>query len=269
MTRSRAAGWSPARTRARQPTKSKGSSSASEDIGRWKSRHTREARRPNGGRGYGFRPEKRCGGAASGFTPTQFNQLAGYTDGTKTVSFTYDRSGNRLTRAAAGQTDTYAYDAENRLVTLSKSTTDTGTAGTFTYSYDYRTRRVERVETITGTTSTTAIVFSGGTSAQEYTGTVTTSNLTAQYVRGSDWGGGVGGLLYSVRGGTPSFKHYDSRGDVIAESDTSGASTWRAQYDAYGTRSVLRQRVWGQREGVMCELSTKAMTKLKRAGRGS
>ena len=40
-----------------------------------------------------------------------------------------------------------------------------------------------------------------------------------------------------MRGGTPSFKHYDSRGDVIAESDTTGASTWRAQYDAYGTRS--------------------------------
>jgi RHS repeat-associated protein len=174
---------------------------------------------------------------ASGFTPTQFNQLARYTDGTKTVSFTYDRSGNRLTRAAAGQTDTYAYDAENRLVTLTKSTTDTGTPGTFTYSYDYRTRRIERRETIGGTTTTTSLVFSGGTSVQEYTGTVTTSNLAAQFVRGSDWGGGVGGLLYSVRGGTPSFKHYNSRGDVLAESNATGASTWRAQYDAYGTRS--------------------------------
>jgi YD repeat-containing protein len=71
---------------------------------------------------------------------------------------------------------------------------------------------------------------------QEYTGAVSTTSLAVQYVRGSDWGGGVGGLLYSVRGGTPSFKHYDARGDVIAESDTSGASTWRAQYDAYGTR---------------------------------
>jgi YD repeat-containing protein len=43
---------------------------------------------------------------ASGFTPTQFNQLARYSDGTKTVSFTYDRSGNRLTRAAAGSAKT-------------------------------------------------------------------------------------------------------------------------------------------------------------------
>lgn len=39
-----------------------------------------------------------------------------------------------------------------------------------------------------------------------------------------------------MRGGTPSFKHYDARGDVIAESNATGASTWRAQYDAYGTR---------------------------------
>jgi RHS repeat-associated protein len=58
-----------------------------------------------------------------------------------------------------------------------------------------------------------------------------------QYVRGSDWGGGVGGLLYSVRGGTPSFKYYNARGDILAESDATGASTWRAQYDAYGTRA--------------------------------
>jgi RHS repeat-associated protein len=196
-----------------------------------------------GGRGEIDNNEVRASGvtttysyAASGFTPTQFNQLARYTDGTKTVSFTYDRSGNRLTRTAGGQTDTYAYDAENRLVTLTKSTTDTGTPGTYRYAYDYRTRRVERAETIAGTTSTTAIVFSGGTSVQEYTGAVSTTSLAVQYVRGSDWGGGVGGLLYSVRGGTPSFKHYDARGDVIAESNATGASTWRAQYDAYGTR---------------------------------
>jgi RHS repeat-associated protein len=174
---------------------------------------------------------------ASGFTPTQFNQLARYTDGTKTVSFTYDRSGNRLTRAVGGQTDTYAYDSENRLVTLTKATTDTGAAGTYRYAYDYRTRRVERAETIGGTTTTTASVFSGGLAAQEYTGTISTTSLAVQFVRGSDWGGGVGGLLYSVRGGTPSFKHYNARGDILAESNATGATTWRAQYDAYGTRS--------------------------------
>jgi RHS repeat-associated protein len=72
---------------------------------------------------------------------------------------------------------------------------------------------------------------------QEYTGTISTTSLAVQYVRGSDWGGGVGGLLYSLRGGTPSFKHYNARGDILAESNATGASTWRAQYDAYGTRA--------------------------------
>jgi RHS repeat-associated protein len=60
---------------------------------------------------------------------------------------------------------------------------------------------------------------------------------SAEYIRGSDWGGGVGGLLYSVRSGVPSFKHYNSRGDVISETNDAGARTWEGTYEAYGTRT--------------------------------
>ena len=49
--------------------------------------------------------------------------------------------------------------------------------------------------------------------------------------------GGVGGLVYSVRGGDPSYNLYDSRGDVVAKANAAGTFTWQASYEAYGTRT--------------------------------
>lgn len=48
-----------------------------------------------------------------------------------------------------------------------------------------------------------------------------------------DWGGGVGGILYSLRG-TPSFSHSNSHGDIVAKIDGAGALTYQASYDAFG-----------------------------------
>jgi RHS repeat-associated protein len=35
----------------------------------------------------------------------------------------------------------------------------------------------------------------------------------------------------------PSFKHYNSRGDVISATDATGAATWQGTYEAFGTRT--------------------------------
>jgi len=59
--------------------------------------------------------------------------------------------------------------------------------------------------------------------------------LIVEYIRGSDWGGGVGGLLYSIRSGIPSFTHCNSRGGVTTKTNTTGAVTWQAEYEAFGT----------------------------------
>ncbi|MEM0965311.1 MAG: RHS repeat-associated core domain-containing protein [Verrucomicrobiota bacterium] len=59
--------------------------------------------------------------------------------------------------------------------------------------------------------------------------------LEVEYIRGSDYGGGVGGILYTLRGGAPSYKHYNSRGDVVAATDSSGSLTYQAAYEAFGT----------------------------------
>jgi RHS repeat-associated protein len=57
-----------------------------------------------------------------------------------------------------------------------------------------------------------------------------------EYVRGPDMGGGVGGLLYSVRGGAASMTHSSGRGDVIMRREEGGSVTWQAQYEAFGRR---------------------------------
>jgi RHS repeat-associated protein len=88
-------------------------------------------------------------------------------------------------------------------------------------------------------------VFSGGTSAAEYTVTVAAGSAwtvppaaTVQHVRGPDLGGGTKGLLYSLRNGLPKFNRYNGRGDVVAQSDIDGTTTWAASYQADGRRTA-------------------------------
>lgn len=146
-----------------------------------------------------------------------------------TVEYRYDLNGNRTKYLREGYLPTeYSYDLENRLKKVAYGTAEP--AQEAQYGYDYRTRRVLRTEGGT----TTKIVFSGGTSIQEY-GAGSTPEV--QHVRGSDMGGGVGGHLYSLRDSGPSFTRYDARGDVVGKTDATGGVTYRAAYDAFGTRS--------------------------------
>ena len=168
------------------------------------------------------------------YTYNSLNQLTGYTDGVTPHTLTYDANGNRLTRTQAAGTDTYVYDDENRLVSLTQAAGTTNS-----YDYDYRTRRVERVEG----GALTRLVFSGGTSVQEFAGGAGTQSApaitapTVEYVRGSDYGGGVGGILYTIRSGVDAFTHYNKRGDVTAKTDINGVVTYQAAYEAYGKRT--------------------------------
>ena len=178
------------------------------------------------------------GSATTTYTYNTLNQLTGYSDTTgRSVALTYDHNGNRTTRTVSGGsdngTDTSSYDFENRLIGLVKGTTPG--AGTCAYSYDYRTRRIVRDESQAGGVAT-ALVFSGGTSVQEYAG-ATSGTPVVEYIRGSDYGGGVGGILYSLRGGTPSYTHENKRGDVVAKTDASGTLTYQSQYEAFGNQT--------------------------------
>jgi RHS repeat-associated protein len=123
------------------------------------------------------------------------------------------------------------------------------------WGYDHRSRRVQRDEPGSGGERLrTVTVFSGGTSAAEYTETAAAGSAwtvppaaTVQHVRGPDLGGGTKGLLYSLRRSLqpneqstwlPTFNRYNGRGDVVAQSDIDGTTTWAASYQADGRRTA-------------------------------
>ena len=146
---------------------------------------------------------------------------------TATHTFTYDNNGNRETRITSAGTETYTWDDENRLTVL-----DTP-GGDYTYVYDHRTRRIVRDESA-ASGALTELTFSGGTSVQEANASGT---VQVELIRGSDWGGGVGGVLFTIRGPSRSYNAYNSRGDVISVTNDSGTATWQAAYEAFGIRT--------------------------------
>lgn len=167
------------------------------------------------------------------------NQLLAYGPRGQAVThqFSYDANGNRAMHSKAAGVETYAWDGENRLISI------VGPVGAYRYVYDDRTRRVVRDESQAGG-GIAELSFSGGTSVQEANGV---GELQVESIRGSDWGGGVGGVLYSIRSGQRSYNAYNSRGDVVSTCDQNGAPTWQAAYEAYGTKieqgvNVERQR---------------------------
>jgi len=156
------------------------------------------------------------------------NQLKTLTEGSTLTEFSYDANGNRTAKAVDGTiAQSYQYDDENRLVHIA----DTA-QGNYSYLYDHRTRRVLRDESSANGQST-QLSFSAGTSVQEIEATAT----TVEYIRGSDYGGGIGGVLYTIRGGNRSYNAYNSRGDVVSQTSDNEAITWQASYEAYGTRT--------------------------------
>lgn len=110
---------------------------------------------------------------------------------------------------------------------------------------------LDRIMALTEGARTSAMTCSGGLSVAEHAVADAASSLPPQasslveYQRGPDMGGGVGGLLYSLRSSSigpqaPNvrFNLSNGRGDVVAQSDTTGALTWTASYEAYGKRPV-------------------------------
>lgn len=184
---------------------------------------------------------------------TNLSEVAGQ-NGTEAI-FTYDIHGNRIRRDRDGSSTAYRYDRQNRLVEVLVEAEErfidihpgtqagsNGVRGSYfvsgishTYRYDHRTRRIWRSESAPGGgTEDARISFAGGVSVAEFDGAATTP--VVEYVRGQDIGGGVGGILYSLRGTAVLYSHYNHRGDVIARTDATGSLTYAGSYEAFGTR---------------------------------
>ena len=92
--------------------------------------------------------------------------------------------------------------------------------------------------------SQTASAGTAGFQELPETAAVTTppTGFGVEYIRGSDKGGGVGGMLYSKRwvngAWAAGYALEDARGDVTTKTDANGAVTWQATYEAFGMRTA-------------------------------
>jgi RHS repeat-associated protein len=176
----------------------------------------------------------------------------------ETTTYGYDANGNRTSRdKRIGGSDSYLtlyqWNAWDRLMGVNL----TG-AKKFSYTYDDRARRVAVAQATSGglVARYTAVTFSGGLSVAEFESTTAVVGTVAavQYIRGPDMGGGVGGLLRTVRNpvsasttlpvaptaAKPAIHRYNlsnGRGDIVAQSNAAGEVTWTASYEAYGKRT--------------------------------
>jgi len=178
--------------------------------------------------------------ATAAFTYGLFNELTSVTrPGNPTTTYVYDNDGNRTSKTINAVQTTYTYDRLNRLVSVSNA------SGTNSYTYDYRHRRIVRQDAGQSSTQASVLSYAGGTSVQEFergSGNFnTTSAPKVNYVRGSDLGGGVGGLLYTLRqnsGWQLTVNAYNARGDVIGQTNASKTATFSTAYQADG-REIL------------------------------
>jgi RHS repeat-associated protein len=186
------------------------------------------------------RIERSINGVVTEYQYNALNQLVSWTGPAGSGTNQYDAGGSlQWTRreydgGARWREMALTNDAENRLQTITQWDDSGGStvSNTWEYAYDHRTRRVAR----TGAGGTNWLIsFSGGLSVAEREWGQSTAAV--EYVRGPDWGGGVGGMLYSVRGGEVRYSHANHRGDVTLRTDEAGEATWRGAYEAFGTRS--------------------------------
>jgi RHS repeat-associated protein len=144
----------------------------------------------------------------SGGAPT--NRIASVTSGGATVNYSYDAAGNVTNDGVHG----YAYDAENRLVSV-----DGG--GTGQYSYDYQNRRYKKVVG----SAVTDYVWEGSRVLAEHNGS--TGGVITDYV----YRGGL--MIAKVEGGVTSYFLRD-RLSVRLVLDASGSIVGRQGHLPFG-----------------------------------
>jgi hypothetical protein len=159
----------------------------------------------------------------------------------------------------------YAYDEFNRLdqVTLKGNySVDLGEEALVEdlfYRYDYQNRRVQRGDeqldwsNLTGSPIDPGVnqvwqeVYDADGPVRDNYASLSgnwTLGIQEDWVRGSDWGGGIGGVLYVIPNGgngtnTAKYYNYDGRGDVVALTSNTGNITYAAAYNAYGQHATV------------------------------
>jgi RHS repeat-associated protein len=134
------------------------------------------------------------------------------------VSYAYDANGNRATKTEAGQTTTYTYDYENRLVRA-----DLPGGAWVTYDYDALGRRVRKNNNGT----VTLYWYEGEDIVLE---TDAAGVEQARYTHGP----GIDSPLKVKRGGSAYYYHEDPLGSIVLMTNASKNSSRTYKYDAFG-----------------------------------
>jgi RHS repeat-associated protein len=132
-------------------------------------------------------------------------------------TYTEDADGNLTQKVEGSNTFVYAWDAENRL----KSVTQNGTT-IASFAYDSIGRRVQK----SAGGVTTRYLYDRADVVQQTIGGSATS-----FVRGRTVDEILAGVSSS---GAPTFYHSDALGSVVKNTNSAGAVTFTYQYDAWG-----------------------------------
>jgi RHS repeat-associated protein len=140
-------------------------------------------------------------------------------------AFGYDANGNLTsTPDGAGGTLNYLYDAENRLVSATRTVNGVATATTLSYDPN------GRLWQVASPSGTTRFLYDGDQLLLEYDGA---GNPLRSYVHGTGLDEPL--LWYEAAAGPlRRYLHADHQGSVIASADDSGNVVGLAGYDAWG-----------------------------------
>ncbi|MCK5609144.1 hypothetical protein KAR91_45135 [Candidatus Pacearchaeota archaeon] len=151
------------------------------------------------------------------YTPNNLNQ---YTD-VGGVAINSDPDGNVITDG----TDTYTYDADNRLSSVNSLQSSV-------YTYDPFDRRVGKV--VDG--AETYFIYDGDMVVAEVDAT---GALLSEYVNTNN----IDEVLTMDRGGVTYYYHYDGLGSVTEVTDSAGTIVENYTYDPYGNPSVTNSLI--------------------------
>ena len=150
-------------------------------------------------------------------------------------NITYDERGNLTEIEEDGVSTTFNYDEFDMLISTN------GGGEYSTHTYDYRGRRVEHGFGNANKEYQTTYTYSDGTNVLETKLDMNNaSEKTTLFYRGSDQGGGVGGINYSefANGEDLNYKFYNLRGDVVMTIDSNNVRKNKYLYFGFGKNEL-------------------------------
>ena len=151
----------------------------------------------------------------SSYTNNSSNELTS----TSNATYTYDNSGNTLTKVVGSNTTQYFWDYENRM----SSVTLPGSGGTVSFKYDPFGRRIYK----SSSSGTSVFAYDGDNLIEE---TNASGTAVARYSQGLN----IDEPLAMLRSSTTSYYQADGLGSVTSLSNTSGSNSATYTYDSFG-----------------------------------